>query len=499
MAETLLQVGLHEDADTLSPIQLEDMQDQQFVSLGWPSATTCPPQSDDAVTRQGGRQKTTTQRTPPYVFEVRKGVRTRSFSKEDKQKINDMRKTRACLKCHLNKDECDNGYPCIKCSTRLRKWKLGCTRARFEDFEASFPPRVLRSDLNWQKVYSLINANATVWRGRPFEISIKQELGGPQPKLLRIRVCEADLLGDRLCRRPMQVVNGDFVETIHQESPPILPYYQDDPTKSWLIRDDILSWLHEVAETKTEDFHWHWYPEDDQDMWERSILGEICTYFHETSSSQVGDALLMTTLVYIMIHSFTIPEVEAEELYMGLSDERYHRKPTEEVSPRAVNKFVAMFLLPELVKISKKVLADLKEQLIDCRRSRDGFKISREVVFCEAYLTMMVIGHFQNTVLQYFDFDEVLEEHTISREEAEDEIRWLEELGNLVTELAAVRLRKDQPRLGSAVNESDVKSDSLLDRIRKATRESGMLDNYCSTGMLTSLQVRYSIRQGNTN
>jgi hypothetical protein len=499
MAETLLHIGLGEDP--LSPTQLEVMQDQQFVSLRWPLETDRPPHADD--TMNGTAQGVHPNPQHPFVSETRKGVRTHGFSKEDARKISEMRKTRACLKCHLNKDPCDNGHPsCIKCGTKLRKWKLGCTRARFEDYEASFPPRVLRTDLEYQRVYDLFNVNAEVWRGRPFDISINQDLGGPHPKLLDIRVREAVLLGNKLLCRPMQVVNGETVQTIIQESPPILPYYQKHPLECLRIRDDILNWLDEVAEKKSEDFHWYWYSEEEEDVWERSILGEICKFFNASSNSQVGNALLMTALVYIMIHSYTIPEEQAEELYMKLSDKSFHRKPVGPVCPRAINKFVAMLLLPKLIEVSGKVLVDLKEQLIDPRRSWDGLKASREVTFSVAYLAIMVIGHFQNTILQYCDLDEVLDEHTVSREEAEREIRLLEELGHLITELAVVRLRKDRPRPGSsAANEYDIEPGSFFDLVRRATQESGMCDNLSrtSTDMLTSLQARCSTIQRNTN
>ena len=476
-SEELLQVGVHSVAP--STLQLEALQNQQFVSLGTGHVTNRASQAEHPIpwTGQNLPRNTQPQEVSPSASGARKGIRTHGFSKDEAQKISDMRKTRACLKCHLNRDQCHERTPCSKCSTKLRTWKLGCTRARFEDFQSCFPPTAMRSDLEFQKVCSLIKANATTWTGRPFDIFVKQELGGPQPKLLRIRVREADLLGGKLLLRPLQRPVAERVENVNLESPPVIPYYEENPFECLkVVKEEIQDWLREVAETRSEDFHWYWYPVEEEDVWERSVLGEICTYFHgpTTTNGELGDALLMTTLVYIMIHPFTIPEDQVEDLYMGLCDKEYHRRPTQDVSPRAVNKLIAMLLLPNLIETCSRVLTNLKEQLIDSRRSKSVFKTSREVAFCAAYLTIMVIGHFQNTVLQYWVLDGVLGAQTISWEDADREIRWMEELGHLIIELTVVRLRKDQPKPDRVGGGSNHEPGSFFDLVRQATRESGM-------------------------
>ena len=484
MDETLMHVGLQNAH--LSPRALDVMQEERFVSIGrtheakaQPTETTSP-WNGHTLREDAGMPNRSTQ----------KGGRRHGLTVEQAKHASEMRKLRVCLKCHMNRDKCSGETPCGKCNTKERSWKLGCTKLRLEDCIEYFVPDFLFHYLYYKKVYEFMNTNASVWKGEPFHLALTQKLGGLKEKLLYIRAREVEPLSDKLLRKRMHLaVDGQNVESIHLTGVPIYACYQNDGAKCEEIIVCIHGWLRDIEETESHDWHWYCFLDETDELWERDIMGEICKYYHENGDrhselkfTQLKNALRLTVLLYITMHSFAVPQAKAgstsetfSEHYIGANRvvacvaDLYKRLELpyfeeemsgKEVSPRAVNMFIAMLLLPTLTVTAHKALKDLGDLL----SSRNSDRTTRELVFCTAYCCLMAVAHFQTLILLDAIEDPVVSEQAISLEEAKTRIMRMEnELGRFAIELSVVKLRKTRDKV------RPVEQGSLFERLRRIT------------------------------
>lgn len=393
----------------------------------------------------------------------RRGGRKGGFEKEKAVKVGEMRQTKACLRCLFYRIECDDGDPCAQCRRKMRTWKLPCTRQRLPERLRLLFPDILIKHLEFDKVYAFMGTNAEKYLPgqEPFHLPLTQFLGEGEHRYLWLQVREVEPLGQKLLRRPgFSVVNtqdGPMVQTVEQQSPPLIPYINADQRKvEEQVSRTLELWLRRFLDEDGSNWQWYVFPKAEEQAWERSVLGQICRLLdpENEAHAKLEVAMELTFFNRLLTHSFAVPDEHIEWLYTKkLQHPQFrNRVPVNvdvEVCPRAVNTFLAMIVLHK-VEIQAEATLEHINQLF---ASRDDSVLTGTLAFCESLLFMMVLAQLQRSVLERAKLDSSVYETTITIKEAKRLIKVMEdELATPIIELCVFKLRKVLKKRKSAIS-----------------------------------------------
>lgn len=146
--------------------------------------------------------------------------------------------------------------------------------------------------------------------------------------------------------------SGYEVQQTEIISPPLVPVFSDTNSYSlfrkrfyWTLR----KWL-DRAESD-DDIQWNYvfFREAYGKAWPRAIFGDVCEFYHNVTKSgcpALKSCLQTTVLVYMIGHSFYVPDDDVEDVLQETFGPSFPVEPTEWVSPIHVDRFLKTLLLP---------------------------------------------------------------------------------------------------------------------------------------------------------
>lgn len=264
-------------------------------------------------------------------------------------------------------------------------------------------------------------------------------------------------------------------------SPPLVPSFKTKDSLDifkkkfyWSLR----RWL-DQAEIY-EDIQWHqiFFRAEYGNAWPRAILDDICTFYHQVTKSAcpvLKSCLQSTVLVYMIGHSFYVPDDDVEDVLRRTFGPSFNGKPTEWVSPLYVDRFLKILLFPVFKAGVKATLRGLQNLYSPARPS----EFMRDRMLATSIVLLIIAGSQQSKAIE-----KALARHRqgleVDRAEVSLQIQEIEKhIIDLVLELweykfpPGTRMGVDEP--SDRFNSDRAKEFNLMERFRSSYHSSGKL------------------------
>jgi hypothetical protein len=300
----------------------------------------------------------------------------------------------------------------------------------------------LTKHLKWAEVGSFMIQNAEYWRSEPFGLPLTLLVGEPLWVIVREVEPISQVLLKMYSFTSRSDQPGETPEIFWLQSPPILPYYDEQKHQQAFdnIRISVLTWCDSMSVTTDDtDIDWGWILfQKDHEHPERQLFHKILELGRRLESGTPESELLQTILRllffnYVMSTAFVVPEDEVEPLYQRLLHPDYRGRRLAAgnfVCPRGVNKFLKMLLLPVLQELTQNALSGLEVILTSRISQNPEFAISL------SFLMLSIAGRTEDSILERVLADTSGVESSLSNKDAEDSIGILDwGLSDVIIEL----------------------------------------------------------------
>jgi hypothetical protein len=360
------------------------------------------------------------------------GRRNGPLSPTSRHNARIMRRKGSCFRCFVMKERCvmdehsDHDGMCKGCRDRssdFRTWELRCSRLKLQDRVAFMLPDALVSHLHPSKISEYIRLHTVgPLTGSSFKLALEMDFDTP------LELDAVEFVPRGLENAPMlafQLTAKGSNTDLRLNSPPIMPVLVDKRA----IRRHINTWLDSISRETKSNFPEYCFP-GAHEHWQREILTNICTYHRANISmleaNRLGPfqtlrwALKLTTLNYIMCHTFTVPDDRVESLLRKLH--RYRPTgPLGWVCPRLVNKVIKSFCLPLFKRAIFLVLENLHKIL---RSATDKARLWDQA-FSIVFLCLIVLGKNQVALVERAKVCKANDDNSFSLQDA---VKCIEEM-----------------------------------------------------------------------
>lgn len=187
---------------------------------------------------------------------------------------------------------------------------------------------------------------------RAFEIRLHQYFDDPELKILVVPFVPGESKHTKKSIFPIgRNMTGFVMQQTEITSPPLVPAFNDETYPVFIKKFycSVRRWL-DQAEIH-DDIQWEdvFFREEYGKAWPRAIFGDVCEFYHCVTKSGcpvLKSCLQTTVLVYMIGHSFYVPEDDVEIVLRRTSSPSFSGERTEWVSPIYVDRFLKTLLLP---------------------------------------------------------------------------------------------------------------------------------------------------------
>lgn len=318
---------------------------------------------------------------------------------------------------------------------------------------------------------------------QPFEIRLHQYFDDPELKILVAPFTPKTWNDVKKSVFPINLNPAGFeVQQTEIISPPLVPVFSD-ATYSVFVNKFYFSvrrWLDQAELHDNIPWNQVFFREAYGKPWPRAIFGDVCKFYHRVTKSGcpvLKSCLQTTVLVYMIGHSFYVPEEDVEDVLKKTLGPLAPSEPSEWVSPIHVDRFLKTLLLPVYKAGMKASLRGLQNLYSPSRPS--AFMRDRILA---ASITLLIIAASQQSKAIEKALARQRQGFEIDIEEVVLQIREIEEhLIDLIMELweykfpADARMGVDEPF--DRFSSDRAKEFNLLERFRHSYRESSKLFN----------------------
>ncbi|CZT17942.1 uncharacterized protein RCC_03780 [Ramularia collo-cygni] len=368
---------------------------------------------------QAESSRSTTLHARENADRVRKGGRSRNSHLSDKtrEKSSVMRKVGACWRCAMQRDPCDHGDPCSRCTMRSQRGQtyfFDCDRSKLPDFVHEFLPPSMTIMHQKQTIEDSVASSVLTWdHDNGIDIYLSSGYGPP----LRWKVYEFRPKSEEYLRQLQYYQdNGSdqMVRTVNY-SPPygLLKIEPSDDAHLDTYLDQLLQpqflW----------DFGWTFYEAESLvDEFQAGVLDLLCKLYLTTEDDLLKqllyDILRMLLITYIMGHTLTISD---DTVPTVIANVRHSRKPSnynqKYTSPRLANRQLKFFFAVLRNGIYEKLLK-WQQQTLHTAGKKDQTWLP---AFCVTLGFAMVLEEVQHTL--FIQADASVARNDMTREDAD--------------------------------------------------------------------------------
>lgn len=276
--------------------------------------------------------------------------------------------------------------------------------------------------------------------------------------------------------------SGFEVQQTEIISPPIVPVFSDATYSAFVKRFywSVRRWLDQAELHDSVPWNEVFFREAYGKPWPRAIFGDVCKFYHRVTKSGcpvLKSCLQTTVLVYMIGHSFYIPDEDVEDVLQKTFGPSVAVEPTEWVSPIHVDRFLKTLLLPVYkagVKASLRGLQNLYSPAKPSAFMRDRMLATS--------ITLLIIAASQQSKAIEKALSRERQGHEVDTDAVFLQIREIEEhLIDLILQLweykfsADARMGVDDPI--NRFNSDRAKEFNLLERFKRSYNESSKLTN----------------------
>lgn len=319
---------------------------------------------------------------------------------------------------------------------------------------------------------------------QPFVIRLHQYFDDPELKIPVVPFVPKTPFHTKKSIFPIgQNTTGLVMQQTEIISPPLVPAFNsnDDSYPMFLKKFywSVRRWL-DQAEIH-DDIQWNqiFFREAYGKAWPRAILGDVCKFYHcvtKNGCPVLKSCLQTTVLVYMIGHSFYVPDEDIETVMEMTCGSAYTGEVTEWVSPIYVDRFVKTLLLPVYKAGVKASLRGLQSLYSPPKPSA----LKRDRILATSIVLLVVAASQQGKAIE-----KALARHRqgyeVNTDDVFDQIRDIEShLIDLVMELWTYKFPRDavmgSDDSGERFHADRAREFGLLERFRHSYDASGMFN-----------------------
>ncbi|SMR57428.1 unnamed protein product [Zymoseptoria tritici ST99CH_3D1] len=355
---------------------------------------------------------------------VKKGGRVKGehLPEKTRAKTTLLRKIGACWRCALQRDPCDHGDPCTRCtmqSQRGQTYFFDCDRSKLPDFVHDFLPPSMTYLFQKQSIEDTVAREVRQWNlTNSIDIHLHSGYGPP----LRWKVYEFEPRSDELLSQLQYHTRDHQMASTFNYAPPygLLKIDTSDETHMENYLDELLHPDH------LWDFAWCFYEEEcqtDPEFFQAGVLDLMCKLYMTTTDETLKPLLRLILrlqlVTHIMGHTLAVSPSTLPTLLSNLqhTPSPHPASLPEFTSPRLANRQLKFFFSILRLTLSTKLLKWLQQTLHTAG--------SKSTTFLPSFLVMlgfaMSLEEVQRTLM--LQADSKVRRDNADRKEAETEAR----------------------------------------------------------------------------
>lgn len=309
----------------------------------------------------------------------------------------------ACARCHEKHEQCSEERPCKPCmSTAKRSLDFFCMPELPRDRHVHLFTDHLYGHLSIKEGRLLIPKATLDPTNKPFKLRLVQYFDTPE---LFVPVIKFEPESENDLRKlifPIKREGSEYkVAPDEILSPPLVPFLEKDDLVAYIekFKTAAYQWLDYADRNDNIEWHNEYFREEFGKAWPRSVLQTVCQFYHQVmrgGCKPLRTALQSTILVFMIGHSFYVPEEDIRDVLDRTGLGHYYSGEFMFVAPQYVNRFIKVLLyqfLKATVRLALKCYQDL------CSPHKHT-RLDRDRILAVSIILLIVAGSIQSKAME---------------------------------------------------------------------------------------------------